>query len=239
MKNNGKNYQFFIYRKFCRIKHVNDPFYNWALSLNQGIPARFYNMTKIAGVILSAGEGSRMGSVPKALLTFQGKTFLEIISQKLYLAGINDIYIIIGYYSDIIKSHVSLKKETILINPAPEMGQLSSLHIAIKHMPSEVSAIMVTLVDLPLVTLTTCSNLIKQWSLKPDMIYIPICNGRKGHPVIFPRRIFNELLNTPLENGARAVIHSNQDIVIKCENDDPGIFTDIDTEEDYNNIVRK
>ncbi len=196
-------------------------------------------MAKIAGVILSAGEGSRMGSIPKALLTLKGKTFVEIISHNLSLAGIDDIYIVIGYHSDVIKSHLSLKKETLLVNPAPEMGQLSSLHIAIKHMPSEVSAIMVTLVDLPSIKLTTYSNLIKQWSIKPDMIYIPVCNGRKGHPVIFPKRVFLKLLNTPLENGARAVIRNNQDMVIKCEYDDPGIFTDIDTEEDYNKIIKK
>ena len=194
-------------------------------------------MTKIAGVILSAGEGSRMGSVPKALLRFKGSSFIEIISQHMSLAGIDDIYIVIGYHGDMIKSHLSMRKETLLINPAPEMGQLSSLHVAIKHMAPEVSAIMVTLVDLPLIKVTTYRKLLKEWSQKPDMIYIPVCNGRKGHPVIFPKKFFPELLNTPLNLGARAVVHSNQDSVIKCEYDDPGIFTDIDTEEDYNRIV--
>ncbi|MEQ8190186.1 MAG: NTP transferase domain-containing protein, partial [Candidatus Eremiobacterota bacterium] len=85
-------------------------------------------MAKIAGVILSAGEGSRMGSVPKALLQFKGKPFIEIISHNMSIAGIDDIYIVLGYHSDLIKSHLSLKKETFLINPVPEMGQLSSLH---------------------------------------------------------------------------------------------------------------
>ncbi|MEQ8190526.1 MAG: NTP transferase domain-containing protein, partial [Candidatus Eremiobacterota bacterium] len=97
--------------------------------------------------------------------------------------------------------------------------------------------IMVTLVDLPLIKITTYSNLIKAWSLKPDMIYIPVYNDRKGHPVIFPKKVFPELLNTPVEQGARAVIHRNPCMVIKCKNDDPGIFTDIDTEEDYKCII--
>lgn len=194
-------------------------------------------MAKIAGVILSAGEGSRMGSVPKALLTLKGRPFIEIISHNMSLAGIDNIYTVIGYHGDVIKSHLSLKKETILINHTPELGQLSSLHVAIKHMAPEVSAIMVTLVDLPLIKIKTYSNLIKEWSEKPDMIYIPVCNGRKGHPVIFPKKFFPELLNTPMNLGARAVVNSNQDSVIKCEYDDPGIFTDIDTEEDYNRIV--
>jgi CTP:molybdopterin cytidylyltransferase MocA len=192
----------------------------------------------IAGVILSAGEGKRIGSIPKALLSIEEKTFLEIISENFFLAGIKHIYIVLGYYADLIKSHLPLKKEKILINTIPEMGQLSSLHIAIRNMPAEVTAIMVTLVDLPMVKLTTYSDLIKQWSIKPDMIYIPVCNGRKGHPVIFPVKVFSELLNTPLEKGARAVIHAHQEMVITCENDDPRIFTDIDTEEDYNKIIK-
>jgi molybdenum cofactor cytidylyltransferase len=85
-----------------------------------------------------------------------------------------------------------MKKETILINHTPELGQLSSLHVAIKHMVPEVSAIMVTLVDLPLIKVTTYSNLLKEWSQNPDMIYIPVCNGKRGHPVIFPKKFFPE-----------------------------------------------
>jgi len=193
-------------------------------------------MAKIAGVILSAGEGSRMGSIPKALLTLKGRPFIEIIFQNMSLAGIDNIYTVLGYHGDIIKSHLSMKKETILINHTPELGQLSSLHVAIKHMVPEVSAIMVTLVDLPLIKVTTYSNLLKEWSQKPDMIYIPVCNGKRGHPVIFPKKFFPELLNTPPDHGARAVVHNNRDSVIKYEYDDPGIYTDIDTKEDYNNI---
>jgi molybdenum cofactor cytidylyltransferase len=190
----------------------------------------------VAGVILSAGEGKRMGSVPKALLKIDNRTFLETISENLFIAGLEDVYVLLGYYSDLIESEVSLKREKILINPHPEMGQLSSLMVAIRNMPDKVSAIMVTLVDLPLIRLSTYSGLIRQWEGKKDFIHVCIYNGRRGHPVIFPRRFFQELLTTPLEEGARAVVRSHLEEVITWDEGDPGIFMDFDTEEDYQKV---
>ncbi|HPZ07312.1 MAG TPA: nucleotidyltransferase family protein [Candidatus Eremiobacteraeota bacterium] len=187
----------------------------------------------LSGVILSAGEGKRMGGFPKALLKIEGRTFLEIICENLFLADIKHVYVVLGYYADMIKEYLPLKKERILINPDPKRGQLSSLQLAITSIPSEVKAIMVTLVDLPLVKLSTYVKLVKEGFKKIDLIHLPVYKCRRGHPVIFPRRFFQSLLDTPYEEGARSVVRANTGEVMTWNVDDPGIFMDFDTVEEY------
>ena len=190
----------------------------------------------LSGVILAAGEGSRMGAIPKALLRIQDKTFLEIISENLFLSVRGKVFIVLGYYSELIKKELKFEKEIILINSEPERGQLSSLQTAIRHMPEEVTAIMVTLADLPLIKLSTYMKLIESWSLNSDMIHVPMADNKRGHPVIFPKRFFKDLLLAPQEKGARSVVRNNPDSLIQVEVQDKGIFRDFDTIEDYYEI---
>ncbi len=190
----------------------------------------------LSGIILAAGQGRRMGSFPKALLKIENKTFLETISGNMFLAGLTDVYIVLGYYSDRIRAEVEFKREIILENPEPDRGQLSSLHVAINSMAEYVRAVMVTLVDLPKVRVSTYEKLFSQWKLNREKIYVCTCGGKRGHPVIFPGKYFSELLNTPLELGARAVVRSHADELVCFEVDDPGICNDIDTVEDYEHM---
>jgi len=177
-----------------------------------------------------------MGNLPKALLKIENRTFLEIVSENMFLAGLRDVSIVLGYYSDRIRAEVEFKREIILENPEPERGQLSSLHVAINSMTEDVSAIMVTLVDLPKVKVSTYEKLFSQWKLNREKIHVCTYRGKRGHPVIFPEKYFTELLNTPLELGARAVVRSHADEMICLEVDDPGICNDIDTVEDYEHM---
>ena len=62
---------------------------------------------------------------------------------------------------------------------------------------------------------------------------IPACGGRRGHPVIFGRGVFADLLEAPLDQGARAVVRGRPELVVTVEVDDPGILKDIDTPAQY------
>ncbi len=62
---------------------------------------------------------------------------------------------------------------------------------------------------------------------------VPVCEGRRGHPALFARPVFDELLNAPMEMGARHVVHSNEDRVCEVEVSERAILTTIDTPEDY------
>ena len=92
---------------------------------------------------------------------------------------------------------------------------------------------VLALVDHPLVELETYQKLYEMAKSKPDNIIIPEFFGQKGHPVYFGRPFFDSILQLPLTDGARVVIHENPDNVMYLPVEDEGILKDIDTPNDY------
>src|SRR5260221_10022704 len=78
----------------------------------------------IAGIILAAGASSRMGS-PKALLDFRGERFIERLV-RVFSCVCDPVIVALGYHADAIRPAIQASAR-IVINPAPERGQLSSL----------------------------------------------------------------------------------------------------------------
>ena len=89
-----------------------------------------------AGVILSAGESSRMGT-PKALLKIKGTTFLEYIKNSLLEAGASPVLIVLGHTPDLILNAVDTGSAVVLTNPDYKMGQLTSIQTAVRFLEGE------------------------------------------------------------------------------------------------------
>ncbi|MCE1246948.1 MAG: nucleotidyltransferase family protein [Firmicutes bacterium] len=192
-------------------------------------------------VILTAGESRRMG-FPKALLEAgEGRKFIENIF--LSLSGIvpepSEIIAVLGFHRERILSEAEIPESCrIVFNPDPERGQLSSLIEALKYIKSEkrvTAGIMMCLVDHPFVDVSTFQKIAETAAENPGMVVIPKYSGRKGHPVFFPSEIFEDLLESPLEEGARHAVNKNRDRLIVVDVDDPAILKDVDTPSDYRN----
>lgn len=186
----------------------------------------------IAGILLAAGNSSRMGE-PKALLSCQGLTFVDSILNKLAEINCNPVITILGSSGELIRRQTKVDSFQCYNNPNTELGQLSSLKIAIEKLPEHTKGFILTLVDHPLVKLETYQALYQTAEDNPDCIIIPRFGGRRGHPVYFGKRFFKSLLEAPLNKGARTVVYENIEGVKYIEVDDEGILRDIDTKEDY------
>ncbi len=186
----------------------------------------------IAGILLAAGNSSRMGE-PKALLSCQGLTFADSILNKLAEINCNPVITILGSSGELIRRQTKVDSFQCFNNPNPELGQLSSLKIAIEKLPDQTKGFILTLVDHPLVKLETYQALYQKAKDTPDCIIIPRFGGRRGHPVYFGERFFISLLEAPLNKGARTVVYENIEDVKYIESDDEGILKDIDTQGDY------
>ena len=166
---------------------------------------------------------------PKALLTYQGQTFIDSIIRKVKLAGIENIFVVTGRHGTQIRNKINNPDSwTYLNNPDPDRGQLSSIQIGLVHMPDDVMGMLLVLVDHPLVILSTYQAIISKANQYPDSIIIPTFNGKNGHPVYFGRKYFPELLQAPLDKGARTVVHKYNEQIIKICVEDQGILHDID-----------
>jgi molybdenum cofactor cytidylyltransferase len=193
----------------------------------------------IVAVILSAGESSRMGR-PKALLTIDGETFLERIVTALKQTEVGKIIVVIGHNAEEMKEKIDHLPVEILVNHQYKLGQLASLHVAIRHLISDQSCdgILVHLVDHPYIDGTLVDVMIRQFYDSKKLIVVPRYQGKRGHPVILSRRLFTELLDAPMEQGAKAVVNAHAADTLEIDAADEGVTIDIDTPELYRQHVK-
>jgi len=198
----------------------------------------------IPAIVLAAGKSSRMGRL-KALLPIgpSGHTFLTQILRALSDGGIQHTIVVLGGQADIIRAalHVDETFVRVLENKDFEQGQLSSLLIGLagaEELGPDIEAVMVTLVDLPLVSPATVRAVLEAYRESPTApIVRPRRNGRHGHPVIFNRSLFPELRAADPSQGARPVVQAHAAEQLHVDVADEGAFTDIDTPEDYARFI--
>lgn len=191
-----------------------------------------WNSIMISAIVLAAGESSRMGT-PKALLPLGRDTFLSAICGRLAGAGLGELVVVLGAHADAVRGAVASSPARIAVNEAYRDGQLSSLQCGLRALPSGSAGALVTLVDHPLIEASTYAGMRAAAEKAPGLILIAEYRGRGGHPVVFPRTVFGELLSAPRDGGARVVVRKDPARVRRVAFDDPGIVADIDTPEEY------
>lgn len=171
---------------------------------------------------------------PKATLPWgDGETFVSAALRPMHGAGLSPLLVVCGAH--LRETQAALPGDVpvlVLHNPLPERGQLSSLKIAIESVQDDprLCGALVALVDHPGVTVATLDALTAHAA--PPRIVVPRHRGRRGHPVVFGRDLFREILDTPDADGARPVVRKDPDRVLEVEVDDPRVLLDIDTPDD-------
>lgn len=170
----------------------------------------------LAAVILSGGASRRMG-FPKALLSYQGRPFLEHLLDVTHHPKISTRRVVLGADAEPIAKEIHLSADEIVINHEWEKGQLSSIHAALHSLPPQTDGILLLLIDHPLISSALVGELIEAFYSSKKLIILPVYEGRRGHPLIFSCDLYNELLHAPLETGARAVVwnHSSEIQVVQ------------------------
>ena len=199
----------------------------------------------IPAIVLAAGKSSRMGRT-KALLPLgsSGQTFLSRIIRVLREGGVDAIVVVVG--GDAAAVRASLPREDVQVSAVDnlryEEGQLSSLLVglaAVEQRHGHVEAVMVTLVDLPLISAATVRAVRDIFLANPGAPLVrPRRGSRYGHPVIFNRSIFGELRRADPSKGAKPVVRAHAAEEVNVDVDDEGAFIDIDTPDDYERFIR-
>jgi|YelNatPaOPRAMG01_1025707.scaffolds.fasta_scaffold01592_22 molybdenum cofactor cytidylyltransferase len=185
----------------------------------------------IEGILLAAGESSRMG-YPKPLLEIDGSLFIERTAQAV-LSVAEGLVVVLGAHAARIRPRVPRDPRIRIVeNPDYARGQLSSLKVAIRSLAPGVGAALVHLADHPAVRPETFRLLVDAFRRSPGPIMIVRYQGRRGHPVIFDRAIFAELLDAPESEGARFVVNADPSRVGYVDVEDAGVVLDLDTPSD-------
>lgn len=191
------------------------------------------------GVILAAGESSRMGR-PKALLPWGRGTFLSAAINA--LNPYTDMVIVVaGRNRAQIEPIVDANAAFLVVNPDPDRGQFSSLQCGLQEVLNRGrDAAIVTLVDRPPAAPTTVHFLRNEYLrlIRSDKIWtvVPDCNGQHGHPIVVGREMITTVLDAPATANARDLMHANPSRIAYVPVNDPFVAMNIDTPEDYERL---
>lgn len=169
-------------------------------------------------VILAAGASSRMG-FPKAILHYQGETFLARWV-RLFRPHAERLVVVAGEHLPRIAPHVPAGV-VIVRNPDPARGMMSSLQCGLEQ-AGEARQIWFTPVDLPLVRPETLARL----ATVAGEVVIPCHGEHRGHPVRVSRAVANALLALPAAEPPNRFLRAQQPVLVQV--DDPGVCRDVD-----------
>ncbi len=190
----------------------------------------------IAGVILAAGESSRMGR-DKALLTFQGRNFVETAISVLRDAKLSPVVTVLGHHAEEIRRASNLHDVRVVVNEKYSLGQTCSLQAGLRALADqEIEAVVLWLVDHPGVSSQTVGLLVDKFRETHAPVVIPRYHGERGHPVLISRALFDDLLQLSPGEGANTVMRSHRDRTAWIEVDDPGVRQDVDDPESFRQL---
>jgi molybdenum cofactor cytidylyltransferase len=195
----------------------------------------------LAAVILSGGASQRMGS-PKALLPYQGRTFLEHLLAVTSHPRIGARRVVLGAHADLIADHVRLTAEEVVMNEQWEQGQLSSIQAGIRSLPPGTDGLLLCLIDHPLISAALVDELVGRFYLEQRAraaIVLPVYQGKRGHPVIFSAALFDELLAAPMDQGARSVVWAHAEEVAEVSTSDQGCVLNLNDPEAMQRVLRR
>ena len=202
----------------------------------------------IAGVILAAGESSRMGT-DKALLPWPPSAG-QVSSQDNFLSAAirslglftDFVVVVAGANESALAPVVYAVGASIVVNPDPGRGQFSSLQVGLHEVLNRGrDAAMITLIDRPPVSPSTIEILRKAFEEMPPTVWavVPEFSGRHGHPFIAGRELIEEFLRAPASSNARDIEHQHQERIRYVTVSDPFIAMNVNTPEDYAALTGK
>ena len=196
-----------------------------------------------AGVILAAGESSRMGT-DKALLPWppqatgqppSKETFLSAAIRSLTLS--TDFILVVAGRNEALLAPIAYAHGASLVtNPDPSRGQFSSLQVGLHEVLNRGrDAAVITLVDRPPVSTATVLLLRDAYESAPQNIWavVPEFSGKHGHPYLAGRELMEAFLQAPPTASAREVEHKYQSHIQYVSVSDPFVAQNINTPEDY------
>jgi molybdenum cofactor cytidylyltransferase len=185
----------------------------------------------LAVAILAAGESRRMG-LPKALLTYRGKTFAEHLVSATRHERVGITRIVLGAHDAEIRDRLPFDPAWILTNPNWRQGQLSSIQAAIRSFPpASTEGLILCPVDHPLISSFLVAQLIQEFDSTEKQIVLPSYKRKRGHPVIFRASLYQELLAASPEVGARQVVWSHGQDVVEVATDEEGVVLNLNDPE--------
>jgi len=190
------------------------------------------NPSRLAILLLAAGQGSRLGNIPKALLKKEGIPLIQRFWQEVSPLNAIESISVLGFYADQIKP-LAEQYSQVVINQQANQGHGSSVRLGLESLHTPFNLLVIALVDQPRITQTSLELLINTLEGQGDEIdaLVPLCQGQRGNPIVMGRRAVLEMLNTPAQTP-RQWLDQHPKQVCFYETQQDAFIADVDTLDD-------
>ncbi len=192
---------------------------------------------KVAGLLLAAGGGRRLGGRPKALLDHRGHPLVEHAARVLRDGGCAPVHIVLGAAAETVRERADLAPYGVSVNPDWERGMGSSLRVGLAALAgSGADAVVVSLVDQPGIGAAAVARVVAAYTGR-DALAAAAYGGERGHPVLFGAERWAEIAaGAEGDRGARAYLRQHAGDLALVECGDVAEAYDIDTPDDLRRL---
>lgn len=204
---------------------------------SNGMP-RHLGAAMISAVVPAAGLSSRMGGpLPKPLLPWGASTVIGTVVSTLLAAGIEDVIVVTGHQGEAIEGALAGQAHAVrcVHNPAYTNGEmLSSIQAGLAAAGPASAGALLALADQPQMQVAVVRQVLRAFDDSGGQaLVIPSYAMRRGHPILLPRWLWNEVLAVPAGETLRTVIQRHATAIRYVEVDTPAVLADLDTPEQY------
>ena len=195
----------------------------------------------ISGILLAAGESSRMQGAFKPLLKWGKRTVIGECVHQMRNSQLAEIFVVLGHREMEIRQTLSGSGVQYVINEEYRQGMLSSIKAGLAMISPNSDAALIALVDQPMITKEVINNLIDAFSSGEKGIAMPTYRGKRGHPVIISAKYFEDVmqLDEASPEGMRQFIAAHPNDTLEVPVDTTAVIEDIDLPEDYERLSKR
>ncbi|MEU0162852.1 nucleotidyltransferase family protein [Streptomyces sp. NPDC006261] len=195
------------------------------------------NNPKVAGVLLAAGGGRRLGGRPKALLEHHGRPLVEHALRALRNGGCGPLHVVLGAAADEVRARADLTGSAVTVNPGWEAGMGSSLRLGLAALTGTgADAALILLVDQPGIGAEAVARVRLAYRSRRSLVAASY-DGERGHPVLFGAERWADIAaGAAGDQGARAYLREHRDAITLVECSDVAQAYDIDTAQDLTHL---
>ncbi len=194
----------------------------------------------ISGILLAAGESSRMQGSFKPLLKWGKRTVIGECVHQLRNSQLAEIFVVLGHREMDIRQTLTGSGVQYVINENYQQGMLSSIKTGLAMLSPNEDAALIALVDQPMITKEIIDNLIEAFNEGEKGIALPAYQGKHGHPIIIAAKYFDDIMqldeNSP--EGLRAFIDAHRGDMLEVPVETSVVIEDIDLPEDYERLSK-
>jgi len=198
--------------------------------------------SKIGFLFLGAGSSNRMRGRDKLLEKIHGVPLIEGLTNEALSLRV-PVFITIPATNTKRRAIISKTNATIIPVLDSKLGMGHSIAEGITEITKtfNFSSLAICPSDLPALKANSFKLLLNHFFKSPKLICRPVNleSSRAGHPVIFPKKYFEELKLIKGDTGARKILQKNENAINRYITDDDSYFHDLDTPEDFTNWMNQ